>query len=376
MNKYDSSHKARTYVLCALTIFSMAFQIHQVTAAAGTQILTSPEFLNVSVGQNLTLTYNLTNFGDLFGWQIVLKYNGSVINLTAIWIPTDNVFAGHNRIPIEPPTDTVAEGDSLDHMNWTMYGSALFGDDHVSVTDGILFSVNFTVIGIGQTTVHVATITSPVQRNRQQYYSELLDPNLNSFQMFDTTDCALVSGGGNAPPRAQFKVLAATVTNPSGHYIVDGNIPTGVENWVRAYKDYEILFDASTSNDPDGYITQYIWDFGDDNTTVVNVASPNDTSSAKIEHTYASTGPHYVSLFVFDNGDPSAQVPPASSPIAKIVVMVGIVLDLFDWRPFIYIVFGIIAAVIVVQAVRYGIRFRRNRMPKIQQPKTIVRQCG
>lgn len=48
----------------------------------------------------------------------------------------------------------------------------------------------------------------------------------------------------------------------------------------------EILFDASSSTDPDGTITGYIWDFGDGNSTT--------TSQATTTHSYSTSGVEYV----------------------------------------------------------------------------------
>ena len=55
-------------------------------------------------------------------------------------------------------------------------------------------------------------------------------------------------------------------------------------------------FDASGSNDPDGTITNYSWNFGDG--TSASGVSPN--------HTYASSGTRTVTLTVTDNGNASA----------------------------------------------------------------------
>jgi PKD repeat protein len=54
----------------------------------------------------------------------------------------------------------------------------------------------------------------------------------------------------------------------------------------------EVNFDGSNSYDPDGYITTYVWDFGDDTTGVGEVTS----------HTYTDDGTYAVVLTVTDNG--------------------------------------------------------------------------
>ena len=54
-----------------------------------------------------------------------------------------------------------------------------------------------------------------------------------------------------------------------------------------------VTFDASSSNDPDGYITNYEWAFGDANIT--------STTKEIIMHSYSSTGEYMVTLRVIDN---------------------------------------------------------------------------
>ncbi len=54
-----------------------------------------------------------------------------------------------------------------------------------------------------------------------------------------------------------------------------------------------VVFDASGSYDPDGYITSYMWDFGDGNVTTV--------TSPAIEHEYLLYGNYTVTLTVTDN---------------------------------------------------------------------------
>ncbi len=52
-----------------------------------------------------------------------------------------------------------------------------------------------------------------------------------------------------------------------------------------------IQFNSNGSNDPDGFITQYLWDFGDGNTS----------TETQARHTYAALGLYNVTLTVTDN---------------------------------------------------------------------------
>ena len=59
------------------------------------------------------------------------------------------------------------------------------------------------------------------------------------------------------------------------------------------YADQKVIFNASSSHDPDGLIISYTWDFGDGNTTII--------SDPVIIHCYASIGTYNVTLTVTDN---------------------------------------------------------------------------
>ncbi len=52
-----------------------------------------------------------------------------------------------------------------------------------------------------------------------------------------------------------------------------------------------LTFDGSNSNDPDGTIVNYVWDFGDGNTDTGNI----------VTHSYSNTGVYTVTLTVTDN---------------------------------------------------------------------------
>ncbi|MEM1553195.1 MAG: PKD domain-containing protein [Candidatus Bathyarchaeia archaeon] len=73
-----------------------------------------------------------------------------------------------------------------------------------------------------------------------------------------------------------------------------------------------VIFDASGSYDPDGYIVSYTWDFGDGNITT--------TSNKIITHKYSSYGDYSVKLTVTDNDgltdDETATIHVSQHPIA------------------------------------------------------------
>lgn len=63
----------------------------------------------------------------------------------------------------------------------------------------------------------------------------------------------------------------------------------------EAFRGTKISFDASDSNDSDGTISNYLWDFGDGSTT----------TGEMVKHSYSSLGDYQVSLKVTDNNNAS-----------------------------------------------------------------------
>lgn len=102
---------------------------------------------------------------------------------------------------------------------------------------------------------------------------ERSDPNTDS----DTfSDWALAANNGNPQTQASANVPPIAVAN--GPY--------------NGTAGQSVNFSSAGSNDPDGTIVSYLWDFGDGNTS----------GSANPSHTYASAATYNVSLTVTDDG--------------------------------------------------------------------------
>ena len=382
--------------LClAVALVSLAVQAPRGLAAFNARIIFSPEFAKLPIGGTFTLTVNLTNFANLYLWQVGFKYNATVLNLTSIWVPADNVFAGHNAFQVPSPSELIgyqAAGDSNDGLNWTLYGHTILGVDQVTVTNGILLKANFTVLNIGETNIRLATTSTPIYRNHKaEYWSSLGDSDFNYYDDFiPPAACTILSGVANASPTASFTIAPFPPDLIIGKYVLPGN-PPGAVVWVAGYENLPVVFNASESVDADGYITQYIWDFADGNITTVNVnynATGNATidipagrqaalAVAVISHVYNITGVNPVTLIVVDNGnpDPDFYAPPTSSAMSTPVYsVIGLLLDYFDWNPLFYGVAAIIAVLIVYYAVRRILVFTRERRTRAQAKVTVRSQ--
>jgi hypothetical protein len=199
------------------------FKSCQVYGQPDTEILISPEILQVGIYENETITMNITNVSDLFLWQVALKYNGTLVKCTGAWLPDDNVFAGKPNQPGEP----VFGIDYVDGMAYVLYGVTLFGSDSVNVASGILCKLNFTGILHGQTPLLIATKENPIRFNPPPsvaFYSSLFNWDLAEMPFVEHNGIirvgAALIGDLNMDERVDMRdisIVAAAFGSSPGH---------------------------------------------------------------------------------------------------------------------------------------------------------------
>lgn len=141
--------------------------------ADGTKISLSPTYVEVLPGDSFTIDISVSDVNRLYAWQVVVKYNDTIINCTSAWIPENNVFAGKTCVALPP----VLNKQSLDGYNYTLFGSSLYSES-VNVSTGLLCKLNFTAQTYGLTQLQIATEENPAQEiwlPRPIYYCMLLD---------------------------------------------------------------------------------------------------------------------------------------------------------------------------------------------------------
>jgi PKD repeat protein len=102
--------------------------------------------------------------------------------------------------------------------------------------------------------------------------------------------------------------------------------------FVPAVNNLSVGVNASQSTDPDGTVTGYAWNFGE------NASASNTASGVSAAHTYAAAGSYTVTLTVTDNAGATAvsqqqvtvNVPPNVSPVASFVAVPNALLVAFD----------------------------------------------
>jgi hypothetical protein len=171
-------------VICAIILSGLSLSMPIVSAASTPQILISPPIPTLSVGQTFTATINLTSLSNLIGYQLVLKYDGTVLKLTNLWFPDGNVFSGQNAQPVWY-NDTGAAGDTVDHLNYTVAGDTLIGNtSSVSVSNSVLCEANFTAVAAGQGTITVCTKDAPAHAGTATWYTFCEDSASTEYDAF------------------------------------------------------------------------------------------------------------------------------------------------------------------------------------------------
>jgi parallel beta-helix repeat protein len=144
---------------------------------ANTTMSITPTNTTVMPGHSFTITITISNANNLNGWQVALKYDASIVNCTAAWIPADNVFANHSFIAVQPTLNDA----TVDGYNYSICGNGLFSDDSVNVAQGTLCKLNFTCQKYGWASLQLGTPSNPIKSGSvylpTSWYSELLDTN-------------------------------------------------------------------------------------------------------------------------------------------------------------------------------------------------------
>lgn len=352
-------------IMCTIILSCLSVGVPMILAQSASQVIMTAQTSNglpsttltVEMGETIILTLNLTDFPYLSAYQAVFKYNGTILDMTSLTFPTDDVFKG-DAYYSPPPLDTEAAGDTQDFYNYTMAGavSTLPGTGSVAVSNGVLFVANFTVVGIGETTISLATVGVPVHFSTSTWYTYCIDANSVEYNNFVTTGVTVLSGVTNAKPAASYIVTAQQV-DVNGMVLLYASPPGSVGQFASAWKGLPVYFNASNSYAPTGNITEYIWSFGDGNTTTVKVTGTS--ADWLITHVYGSVGAYFTSLTVVASGS-NGSSPLVSEPYPYYVV-VSLAVPLYNWSWFIYTVAALVVAAIVISAARSAVRFTRRR---------------
>lgn len=120
-----------------------------------TKVSVSPACVIASPRETFTVNITVSDVTNLYAWQVVIEYNNTVLNCTDAWLPEDNVFQGKTIITVGP------EIKNFENYAFVTYGAVLLTETVTVLGVGILCSLNFTVLEVGQTPLRIATKGNP-----------------------------------------------------------------------------------------------------------------------------------------------------------------------------------------------------------------------
>ncbi len=231
-----------------------------VTSSPATEIR-APTIVDETLVPLKTFDVNVTlvNVTNLYGWNVVLSFNPGVLEATAVTIPVPN-FLG--------PTSAWAV-DSVQPVIDNFMGTAIMGDKFLPPLplegvngSGTLATVTFRV--------KAGNAISPLTLQSTELY--MIDvPTGDTIQIPHETIDGLFDN-------------RETKLRPVAFFDVEPRV---------AYTSEQVTFNASKSNDLDGTIISYEWNFGDGSTTTVY--------NPIVTHNYTAAGTYNVALIVTDN---------------------------------------------------------------------------
>lgn len=260
-----------------------------------------PESLNKTVGEHFTVSvkvFNLTNarvrhpdvpvdypLGNLYGLDIKLTWDPDILE-----------YVSHTvTIPVEEHPDGVLHGPIIEIKNipnpaegwyWIAISSqAPAGVFNNPGRNNTIFNITFRVKKEGASAltlenVELAGFVDPRPVG-------VAKPILHYRRDYSRGGIFVKAGAPWDPPLRP--------TPRDGHFATVGAPWAEFSYWPKDYGvvGKPVIFNASGSHDPDGYIVRYEWDFGDG--TITSVTHPI------CNHTYTKAGSYLVSLMVVDN---------------------------------------------------------------------------
>jgi len=245
----------KSFLLLLIVISAIA--LARVTVADSTaRVYLHPETSYAAVGESVTVDINVADVENLHTWQVKISFDPEVIQFV-----------------------DVTEGDFLEDQpegTWTTTpkvnntaGTAMFawytqGQYQGVGGDGWLGTVEFLVLTKGESILNITQAST--------YLLEMAP-----------------FGGGYVPQK-----IPCTFENGYLNSMVALPVAEFTYSPEKPEKNELVTFNASASQDEDGYIVSYEWDFGDETPTVTE-------TDPIVNHTYTTSGAKAITLNVTDD---------------------------------------------------------------------------
>jgi len=259
-----------------------------------------PAVMNVTlgVGSTFTVDIKIANVENLYAWQVNITYNPDVLNTTETSI-TEGPFL------LDTFGDTLFLKDVFNTEGYLLATALPYPPypDNGAYGDGTLMSITFQVKAEERGT--------PLQFGENTKLRTVVGDTPVAIEPFLTEDGFFDNSTTGFLPVADFYF-----------FINDSEV------------GYIVVFDASASYDPDGWLDSYYWDYGD-NMSEIYIRSMNLTTWTT--HVYMSPGTYLVTLTVTDNdgftaksqekvdvsGQPTISIAPEQGIVGTTVEVIG-----------------------------------------------------
>ncbi|MDH5689946.1 MAG: dockerin type I domain-containing protein [Candidatus Bathyarchaeota archaeon] len=230
-------------VITLLFIFLLACGASSLETHAyptATVYIDPPEITGITPGENFDIDFSISDVSDLFGWQVPVFFLSRVINVVDVQEGPFLTNVGSTYF---------VEGTVTNNYNAThgvvWLACTLIGADHGADGSGVLATVNFVVVGVGETPLRVGG--GPVPYNE----TKLRDSTpMGGEPIPHTTSGGHVRVGGNDIAVTDLK-LQKTVAN-------DTNVQINAK--VQNYGNYSATFDVTLYYDENEIETQTVTD--------------------------------------------------------------------------------------------------------------------
>jgi hypothetical protein len=203
-----------------------------------------PEITGITRGESFNIDFSVSDVSDLFGWQVPVFFLSRVINVVDV---QEGPFLANLG------STYFVEGTVTNNFNAThgvvWLACTLMGVDHGADGSGILATVNFIVVGVGETPLRIGG--GPVPYN----ITKLRDSSPMGGQLIPhTTIGGYVRVGGNDVAVTDL-LFQKTVAN-------DTNVQ--INATVRNYGNYSATFDVTLYYNETEIETQPVTDLSPD----------------------------------------------------------------------------------------------------------------
>ena len=159
---------------------------------------------------------------DLFGWQLNVTFDNTMLNVVDIYLPADNIFAGKTTLPAAKTIDNDA--------GYVLWGVSLGPGESPVSGDGKLCTIQFEIIAEPERKETLSCLLHIDQEGI--FYTQLLDPSATEIPFIPTDGEYSFSW---APPTTTpyLELVPNVVKLASGNEKLDLPYAFDVEVWIR-----------------------------------------------------------------------------------------------------------------------------------------------